>query len=133
MAPILTLLSPILGTLIDRLIPDKHEAEKAKVAMEMELVKAANEVNLQQIETNKIEAGHRSIWVAGWRPAIGWSCAAGFFWTFIGQPIIAWALVLNGIDQELPTIDPDILLEMTFAMLGLAGMRSWEKSRGLTK
>lgn len=133
MAPLVTLLSPILGTLIDRLIPDKHEAEKAKLAMEMELVKAANEVNLAQIENNKIEAGHRSIWVAGWRPAIGWSCAAGFAWTFIGQPLVEWILILQGQVVELPHIDPDILLEMTFAMLGLAGMRSWEKSRGLTK
>lgn len=133
MLPIAAILGPAIGTLIDRLIPDKHEAQKAKLEMEARLLEAANQVNLQQIETNKIEAAHRSIFVAGWRPAIGWASALGFAWAFIGQPVAVWIMALSGADAPLPELDVAPLMEMTMAMLGLAGLRSWEKSRGLTK
>lgn len=130
----LQLLAPVLGTLVDRLIPDKAEAERAKSEMEMSLVEAANQVNLEQIRTNQMEAQHRSVFVAGWRPFIGWTCGVGFAWAFIGDALVRAVFTANGIDQSLlPEIDTAPLLEMTFAMLGLAGMRSWEKSRGLTK
>ena len=127
------LLLPVANTLIDRLIPDKAEAAKAKLEMEKDLIKAANEVNLEQIKTNQMEASHRSVWVAGWRPAIGWACAAGFSWAFLGQPIAEYTVVLLGSDIPLPDLDTAPLLEMTFAMLGLAGLRTYEKGRGLTK
>lgn len=131
--PLAAILGPAIGTLIDRLIPDKAEAEKAKAEMEIKLLEAANEVNLQQIETNKIEAGHRSIFIAGWRPFIGWTCGGGFAWAFVGQPLAVWVVAVTGSTITLPALDTAPLLEMAFAMLGLAGMRSWEKSRGLTK
>lgn len=123
-------LAPVLGTLVDRLIPDKAEAEKVKLETEAALVKAANEVNLEQIKTNQIEAAHRSIWVAGWRPALGWVSAAGFGWAFVGQPIAVWVLAPT---MELPPLDTAPLIEMVFAMLGLAGLRTYEKQRGLTR
>ncbi|MEE8128176.1 3TM-type holin [Candidatus Vondammii sp. HM_W22] len=127
------LLGPVINTLIDRLIPDKAEADKAKLEMENKLVETANQVNLAQIEVNKAEAAHRTIFVAGWRPALGWVCAAGFTWAFVGAPIAEWIMAIQGINAELPVINTDILLELVFGMLGLAGLRSWEKSRGLTK
>jgi roadblock/LC7 domain-containing protein len=126
-------LAPVLGTLIDRLVPDKAEAQKTKAEMELKLVEAANQVNIEQIRTNQIEAGHRSIWVAGWRPAIGWACAFGFFWAFVGSPLAIWVMALTGTQIALPDLDTAPLMEMVFAMLGLGGLRSWEKSRGLTK
>jgi hypothetical protein len=129
----IALLAPIFGTLIDRLIPDKAEAGRAKLEMEAKLVEAANQVNLEQIKTNQQEAQHRSIFVAGWRPFIGWTCGAGFAWAFVGQPLVVWVLAISGKMIDLPELDTAPLLEMAFAMLGLAGMRSWEKSRGLTK
>jgi hypothetical protein len=126
-------LAPAIGTLIDRLIPDKHEAEKAKADLERSLVDAANQINLEQVKTNQIEAAHRSIWVAGWRPAIGWACSVGFAWAFVGQPVAVWISAVWVPDLSLPALDTAPLIEMTFAMLGLAGMRSWEKSKGLAK
>lgn len=126
-------LSPVIGTLIDRLIPDKHEAARAKAEMEAELLRASNELNLAQIEVNKVEAQHRSIFVAGWRPAIGWSAAIGFAYAFVLHPVGTWAAAIWWPQATLPTLDTAPLLEMTFAMLGLGAMRSWEKSRGLTK
>lgn len=127
------LLLPVANTLIDRLIPDTAEAAKAKLEMEKDLIKAANEVNLEQIKTNQIEAANPNIWASGWRPGIGWTCAAGFFWAFVGQPLALWALALSGSTIELPQLDTSPLLEMTFAMLGLAGLRTYEKGKGLAK
>jgi hypothetical protein len=119
---------------IDDLIPDKDAAAKAKREIEMKLVEASTAVNLAQIETNKAEAASRHWFVASWRPAIGWSCAIGIFWMAIGAPIGNYVLALNGMDMStLPELPTDILLELTFAMLGMSGLRTFEKLKGVTK
>jgi roadblock/LC7 domain-containing protein len=131
--PIVTALLPALGTLIDRLIPDRAAAEKAKAEMEQQLVTAANQAALAQVEVNKIEAAHSSVFVAGWRPSIGWVCAAGLAWAFVVAPIASWALVVLGIKAELPAIHTDYLLELVLAMLGIGGLRTFEKLRGVAR
>ena len=133
MIPIVTALLPALGTLIDRLIPDRAAAEKAKAEMEQQLVTAANQAALAQVEVNKIEAAHSSVFVAGWRPSIGWVCAAGLAWAFVLAPIASWALVVLGIKADLPAIHTDYLLELVLAMLGIGGLRTFEKLRGVAR
>ena len=133
MIPIVTALLPALGTLIDRLIPDRAAAEKAKAEMEMQLVNAANEAALAQVEVNKIEAGHSSVFVAGWRPSIGWVCAAGLAWAFVVAPVASWALMVLGVKAELPAIQFDHLFELVLAMLGIGGLRTFEKMRGVAR
>jgi hypothetical protein len=131
--PIVTALLPALGTLIDRLIPDRAAAERAKAEMEQQLVSAANQAALAQVEVNKVEAAHSSVFVAGWRPSIGWVCAAGLAWAFVLAPIASWALVVLGIRAELPAIHTDYLLELVLAMLGIGGLRTFEKLRGVAR
>ncbi len=126
-------LVPALGTLIDRLIPDKAEAEKARNQLEAQLVTAANEAALAQVEVNKVEAAHSSVFVAGWRPSIGWVCAAGLAWAFVAAPIASWALVAFNIKAELPAIQFDHLFELVLAMLGIGGLRTFEKLRGVAR
>ncbi len=133
MIPIVTALLPALGTLIDRLIPDRAAAERAKAEMEQQLVTAANQAALAQVEVNKIEAAHSSVFVAGWRPSIGWVCAAGLAWAFVLAPIASWALVVLGVKAELPAIHTDYLLELVLAMLGIGGLRTFEKLRGVAR
>lgn len=133
MAPIVTALLPALSTLIDRLIPDRAAAEKAKAEMEMQLVNAANEAALAQVEVNKVEAGHSNVFVAGWRPSIGWVCAAGLAWAFVVAPVASWALLVLGIKTELPAIQFDHLFELVLAMLGIGGLRTFEKLRGVAR
>ena len=128
----LNLLLPLISTVLDRVIPDKNGAEKAKQEIEAVLIKNVTELNLAQAETNKIEAAHRSVWVAGWRPCLGWVAALGFAWVFLLQPIAQWLVLLTGNDIPLPDFQTDALLELTFAMLGLAGLRTYEKQKGLT-
>jgi len=126
-------LLPALGTLIDRLIPDRAAAEKAKLEIEAQLVASANEAAMAQVEVNKIEAGHSSVFVAGWRPSIGWVCAAGLAWAFVLAPVASWVLVVSGVKAELPDIQTDYLLELVIAMLGMGGLRTFEKMRGVAR
>ena len=130
---ILTALVPALGTLVDRLIPDRAAAERAKADMEAALVKAANDAALAQVEVNKIEAGHGSVFVAGWRPAIGWVCAAALAWAFIVAPIASWGMAVFGLRETLPAIGTDNLFELVLAMLGMGGLRTFEKLRGVAR
>jgi roadblock/LC7 domain-containing protein len=133
MIPVVTALLPALGTLIDRLIPDRAAAEKAKAEMEQQLVTAANAAAMAQVEVNKVEAGHSSVFVAGWRPSIGWVCAAGLAWAFVVAPVASWALMVMGIKAELPAIQFDHLFELVLAMLGIGGLRTFEKLRGVAR
>ncbi len=133
MIPVVTALLPALGTLIDRLIPDRAAAEKAKAEMEQQLVTAANAAAMAQVEVNKVEAAHSSVFVAGWRPSIGWVCAAGLAWAFVVAPVASWALMVMGIRAELPAIQFDHLFELVLAMLGIGGLRTFEKLRGVAR
>jgi hypothetical protein len=133
MIPIVTALLPALGTLIDRLIPDRAAAERAKAEMEQQLVTAANQAALAQVEVNKVEAAHSSVFVAGWRPSIGWVCAAGLAWAFVVAPVASWALMVLGVKAELPAIQFDHLFELVLAMLGIGGLRTFEKLRGVAR
>tara|TARA_R100000900_G_scaffold76222_1_gene59838 strand:+ start:18 stop:410 length:393 start_codon:yes stop_codon:yes gene_type:complete len=126
-------LLPLIGNVIDKVVPDKNANAKAKREIEKSLTDNANKILLAQTEINKVEASHQNLFVAGWRPAIGWSCALGVFWLFIGHPLATWIDHLDGVAQTLPTIDSEILLELVFAMLGIAGLRTLEKIKGLTK
>lgn len=130
---VITALVPALGTLVDRLIPDKAAAERAKADMEAALIKASNEAALAQVEVNKIEAGHSSVFVAGWRPAIGWVCAAALAWAFIVAPVASWTMAAFGARETLPAIGTDNLFELVLAMLGLGGLRTFEKMRGVAR
>lgn len=126
-------LLPIVGTIIDKVIPDNNAKAKAKQELEKALIDNANAINLAQAETNKLEANHRSVFVSGWRPFLGWVSGFGFAWVFVFQPFASWLLALYGIDASLPVLHTDVLMELTLAMLGLAGLRTWEKHKGLTK
>lgn len=133
-AALIPQLLPILATVVDKTVPDKVQKSVAMLELEKALIDNADKINLETIKTNQIEAGHKSIWVAGWRPAIGWSCSLGIAWLFIGHPIATWvAHMLGHTGMVMPTIDTEILLELTLAMLGMAGLRTFEKIKGVTK
>ena len=123
----------IIGDVLDKVIPDNNAKQKAKADIEKALIDNASKINLAQAETNKIEAGHRSIWVAGWRPFLGWVAGFGFAWVFVIAPVAQWVCALLGIHIVLPVLHTDVMMELTIALLGLSGLRSWEKSKGLTK
>ncbi|MFN8994542.1 MAG: 3TM-type holin [Pseudomonadota bacterium] len=135
---IITALVPALGTLVDRLIPDKAAAERAKADMEAALVKASNEAALAQVEVNKIEAGHSSVFVAGWRPFIGWVCGVALALYYIpmfiiGMALWVWACLEAGSLVPRPELGVAEIIGLVMAMLGLGGLRTFEKLNGVAR
>lgn len=124
---------PIAETVLDRVIPDKNAKANAMIEMEKALVDAHTKGMLAQIDVNKVEAAHRSIFVAGWRPCIGWVGAISIAWHFILQPITIFFLGVFDLPYDLPAFDMDAMLTIIMGMLGIGGMRSFEKFKGLTK
>jgi len=130
---LITTLLPVLGEVVSRLVPDAAGQQKALQEIEAALIKAETEGRLAQIEVNKVEAGHRSIFVAGWRPFTGWCCAAALAYHFIVAPVAVFVMATAGVEQTLPAFDMDALLTVLLGMLGLGGMRSFEKFKGVAK
>lgn len=85
------------------------------------------EINKAQMEVNKVEAGHTSKFVSGWRPFTGWICATALGYHYILQPLLAFVLSTTGNPVELPVFDMTTLTTVLLGMLGLGGMRSFEK------
>ena len=129
------ILGPILEigkTLLDRFVPDPAQ----KQAAEMELVRMAAQGELQQtiaqLEINAREASHASVFVAGWRPFFGWAGGVGFIYATILQPLLAWLASIKGWPQP-PTLNLDLLWVVVTGMLGIGGLRTVEKFKGVTK
>jgi hypothetical protein len=133
MIQLIQALLPVASSVIDRVIPDKEAAEKAKREMQIELVNNINDIAKAQIEVNKTEAAHRNVFVAGWRPFIGWVCGAAFAYHFVLQPIFVFALAAYGVSLDLPSFDMGALMTVLTGMLGLGGLRTFEKMKGAAK
>lgn len=131
------LLLPAVTPLIDKLvglIPNSNERAKAKEEFEMALMNAVNQAARDQVEVNKVEAASSSIFVAGWRPFIGWVCGVAIAYTYIVYPILLWALALNGYQTtNVPKLETDALYQLVLAMLGLGTMRTFEKVKGVNR
>lgn len=127
------LIGPVTG-ILDKFIEDKDQ--KAALAHEIATMseKHAQELAKGQLEINKAEAASGSVFKGGWRPFIGWVCGAAFAYHFVLQPFIVFGVTVAGIDiPELPTFDMGSLMTVMMGMLGLGGLRSYEKKQGLTK
>jgi hypothetical protein len=110
-------------------IPDPEQRLKA----EKELMDSLQSWDAQQVSINVEEAKHSNIFVSGWRPAVGWICVLALGWQFIGMPVGLWLAAIFEPGLVLPTIGDDNLFELMFGMLGLGGMRSYEKIKKVTK
>ena len=114
-----------IGNVIDKLFTSDEE----RAAGELLKQKLAQAPQLAQSEINKVQAGHRSTFVAGARPFLMWVCGAGLLFAFVLNPIIEWIAPERG-SPDLPL---EAMMELTIAMLGLAGLRTVEKLKGLSK
>ena len=118
-----------VGGIIDSLHTSQEEKDNAKIKLQA----LENELKTKQIDVNKVEAGHRSIFVAGWRPFLGWVSGISVAFVYLFQPFIVMVLKIFGSDIELPTLDLSQLMPLILGMLGLGGLRSFEKARGISK
>ncbi len=128
-----TALGPILeGVLM--LIPDKNARAAAKEQFESQILNAMVGLVQGQLAINQKEAEHGSLFVAGWRPAIGWICGSALGWNYIVQPIMSWAIFISGGDlADAPRLDTAELTTILLGMLGLGGLRTYEKRLGVAR
>jgi len=133
LAALIPALIPLVGDVLDRFFPDKEKAEQAKREIESQLTQHLANIDLAQLEVNKEEAKSRNVFIAGWRPFIGWTCGIALCWTYILQPIAQFVLAQTGHLIDLPGLDMSTMMPVLLGMLGLGGLRTWEKHKGLTK
>lgn len=115
----------LADTIVSRIWPNAGEAERAKLVAAVELTKA-------QLEVNKAEAEHSSTFVAGWRPFIGWTCGVAIAYNFLGYPLALWVTSVWFQQISPPPLKVDqMLFELLFGMLGIAGLRTYEKVKGV--
>lgn len=136
--PLPLILGPLLelaSKVIDRVVPDKAAAEKAKLEMAATLQSQEYQLLIEQIRVNAAEASSTSWFVAGWRPFVGWVCGAALAYTYIVLPFLqffvySWGAVdtINKFSR-LPKLDLTDLLPILLGMLGLGIMRTYEKSK----
>lgn len=132
--------SGVLKKVLDY-IPNPLEREKAKMEFEMEMMKNEQELiklvlqsDVNQVEVNKEEAKSSSVFVAGARPFIMWVCGASFAWTFVIQPFVLFFFYAFGHPiTGLPKLDMGEMMPVLLGTLGLGGLRSWEKSKGVSR
>jgi len=126
----------LVGKVVDKIWPDPGQAAQAKLELfklqqagELKELEQVFELAKAQIETNQVEAANPNLFVSGWRPAVGWVCVGGLIYTFIAQPLLSWASSIWGFPVP-PSLDMGELLTLLLGMLGLGGLRTFEKIQG---
>ena len=127
-----SLIEPITG-LLDKVVVDKDK--KLLLAHEIATMaeRHAQELAKAQIEVNKTEAAHRSLFVSGWRPAVGWTCCIGLASQYILIPMANFALALADSTVEIPVLDMATMMPVLMGMLGLGAMRTIEKTKNVQR
>ena len=117
--PKLNVVAGIIDKVADKI--DDFTLDKAEKAQLIQ------EINKAQIEVNKVEANSNSLFVSGWRPFVGWTCGVALCYHFVLQPFLTFVLYSFGQQITLPTFDMGTLTTILMGMLGLGGLRSYEK------
>lgn len=113
---------------LDKFIPDPEARAKAEAELRVSLMAW----DKSQSDVNAVEAQHDSVFVAGWRPALGWTCAAAFALIYVIGPMITWISTMMGSPIPLPSFNVEALMSLTLGMVGLGGLRTFEKIKGVS-
>ena len=119
--------------LISKFIKDKDQTEKLAFELSAMAEKHAAELAKGQIDINKEQAKHPSLFVSGARPAIMWVCCLGLLWQFFIQPIVTYIAVMFNPDFVPLNLEMEGLVTLVMSLLGLSGLRSFEKSKGIAR
>jgi hypothetical protein len=127
------LINPV-SELLGKFIPDATERQKLAHEIATMAQKNAHENAMAQIDVNKAEAASNSIFKGGWRPFIGWVCGIAFAYHFVLQPVMIFVMTYLGHPiPDLPEFDMASLMTVLGGLLGLGGLRTFEKYKGITK
>ena len=125
--------APAIRSLIgDKEVADKlaHELALKSMSLQAKELELASQERIAQAEVNKAEAASGNKWASGWRPSIGYTCAAALAFNTLGLPIIDAIAQFQGVEFEPPRIAMDQIEYLILGMLGMGGMRSWDKRNG---
>lgn len=127
-------LLPAVTKVVGRFLPEDKEARaKAERELEKQLATHLAKIDLAQLDINKTEAAHRSVFVSGWRPFIGWTCGVALAWTYVVTPMLTFVLAQTGYLITLPSMDLGEMMPVLMGMLGLGGLRTFEKFKKVSK
>lgn len=126
------LIGPVAG-LLDKFIEDKDQKNALAHEISTMAERHAQELAKGQLEVNKTEAAHHSLFVSGWRPAVGWVCVLGMCGNFIIIPFTNFVLALLSIQVTVPLIETETMMPVLMGMLGLGAMRTYEKRSGVER
>jgi|TARA_Y100000004_G_C8956570_1_gene431136 hypothetical protein len=126
------LIAPVTG-LLDKFIEDKDKKNALAHEIATMAERHAQELAKAQIEVNKQEASHKSLFVSGWRPAVGWVCCVGMASNFLVIPMANFALALVASEVVIPVLQLSEMMPVLLGMLGLGSMRSAEKFKGVQR
>ena len=136
----ITALLTVGNSVIERVWPDPLQQATAKLELKKlaqagDLARLAAEVQIisGQLKINQVEAGHKSIFISGWRPFVGWICGFALAYVAIIEPIMRFVALLSGYKGTFPVIDTTISMQVLLGMLGLGIMRTKEKKDGTNK
>lgn len=125
--PIIDLITPIIDKVLS-FIPNPIEREKVRAEQLSELLKILAQADQAQAEINRVEASNEHWFVSAWRPGCAWVCVAAFAWTYVIEPILCFLLTTFGAQCPItPKLDMAAMMPVLTGMLGLAGLRSWDK------
>ena len=127
-----SLIGPVSG-LLDKFIEDKDVKNQLAHDLSTMAERHAQDLAKGQLEINKAEAQSRNIFVAGWRPFIGWTCGFAMAYNYVLQPILIFVLAQFDYLVQLPGLDLSEMMPVLMGMLGLGGLRSFEKYKGISK
>lgn len=137
--------------IFEKFVPDKDKQEKFAYELTAFLNRSQHEINLAQIGVNLKEAAHQSLFVAGWRPFIGWTCGLSIFNNYLLAPYVDTVLMIRGVTYtvtvpneagqlieverlaQMPVLDLVALMPLVLGMLGLVAARTHEKTRGVAR
>ena len=126
------LIGPVTG-LLDKFIADADERNRLAHQIATLAERQAHEIATAQIAVNREEASSHSIFVAGWRPMVGWVCCAGLATNYLLVPICNFVLTLNESPITVPALDLSEMMPVLLGMLGLGGLRTYEKTKDVAR
>ena len=126
------LIAPV-STLLDKVIPDADERNRLAHEIATLAERQSHEIAKAQIEVNQREANHQSLFVSGWRPAVGWICCIGLGCNYLFIPMANFVLLVSDSGVTVPALDLSEMMPVLLGMLGLGGLRSWEKTKGVAR
>jgi len=132
MTPAIAAILSVLPNILDRVLPNQSERQRAQEELAKIAVNGEIQQMVSQMEVNKVEAASESMFVAGWRPFVGWMCGIGFAYATIGHVMLSWLSGAMGWGMP-PSIDADVLTTTLWGMLGLGSLRTVEKIKGATQ